>query len=105
MHKLLSFPDLTLNLKNPQQDRFLALQWPGPVDEARQLCQSLSPDVMHWADDVWLIDLASCHVYWQSRAQTQHLIFHQLLQKHLDEACGVQTYRAVSSDHPWQALL
>ncbi len=59
-HKLLAFPDFTRNLQSSQQDRFLALQWPADPTEARQLAQSLSPEVMHWAEDVWLIDLASC---------------------------------------------
>jgi hypothetical protein len=105
MHKLLSFPDFTRNLQSSQQDRFLALQWSVPPEEARQLAQSLSPDVMHWSDDVWLIDLASCLAYWQSQAQTRQLSFHQLLLNQLDELCGAQHYRAVLGDHPWQALL
>ncbi|HYX37309.1 MAG TPA: hypothetical protein VE954_29750 [Oligoflexus sp.] len=105
MHKLLSFPDFTRNLQSPQQDRFLALQWPASPAEAKQLGHSLSPEVMHWAEDVWLIDLASCQVYWQSQAQTRRMSFHQLLLGHLDEICGVSSYRAVLGDHPWQALL
>ncbi len=104
-HKLLAFPDFTRNLQSSQQDRFLALQWSAEPAEARQLAQSLSPEVMHWAEDVWLIDLASCQAYWQSRAQTRQLSFHQLLLEQLDQLCGAHHYRAVLGDHPWQALL
>ncbi len=106
MQKLLSFPDLTQDKVAPHSSRFLAIQWiEEPEHDPLLLCQSLSPHVMRWAPKLWLIDLASCLAYWQGLAQVRRLTLNQALIEQLDLLFGSHAYRAVLSDHPWQALL
>ncbi len=106
MQKLLSFPDLSQNTVSHQDCRFLVIEvLQSETGSSLQLCHSLSPQVMHWQDHIWLVDLASCLAYWQAQAQIKQLTLSQGLSKQLDQLFGTGSYRAVLSDHPWQALL
>ncbi|MCX6106361.1 MAG: hypothetical protein NTY08_11090 [Proteobacteria bacterium] len=64
----------------------------------------LTPRVMHWHEQTWLLDLSSCHSYWQSQAIRQQTAVHTLVEDILRRSLGTNM-RAVMADHPWQALL
>jgi hypothetical protein len=93
-------------------------------DQDTSVLQALSPKIMQWSDNIWLLDLDRCASYWQHRAERSHLSnpetkAQQLHQHHvpdetirissffssfLGNLCG-ETYRATLAPHPWQALL
>ncbi len=66
--------------------------------------QSLSPRVMLWDKDCWVIDLSVCLAYWQFIAQKKGLTMPMFLREILDSVCE-PNYRAVVSQHPWRSIL
>lgn len=77
-----------------------------PIDDPACL-MALTPRVMRWSDDVWLMDLSVCRSYWQANAQRlnkQPLVLIQtILERTL--ATADQPLCAALADHPWPAIL
>ncbi len=84
-----------------------------------ELMLNLTPQVMAWDKNIWLLDLSPCHGYWQARAtalqtDTTNLwrsLLHQLLmngsetnlkQSHIGASAP---YYAALANKPWQAIL
>ena len=64
----------------------------------------LTPRLMQWRQGVWLLDLSSCHRYWQGQAAKQRCSVTALIEDILRRCLG-PTMRAVMAEHPWRALL
>src|SRR5690606_27244538 len=68
---------------------------------------ALSPRIMHWHEDVWLIDLQVSASYWRVQALQQGISVMDVIRTVLEHAMAAENgfYRAALADHPWQAIL
>jgi len=64
----------------------------------------LSPKVMRWADDLWLIDLTASQSYWKKCALHQEKQVEDIYKVILENSFGDE-YRAALAENPWQALI
>ena len=82
---------------------FMAINSGGLTAEAMA---TLSPRVMRWAEDTWLVDVGYCLSYWKNfgRASAWSLeeFWIKLLQHIAPESIG---WRCVLAPHPWLAVL
>ncbi len=62
----------------------------------------ISPKIMHWHKQIWLVDLTPCLSYWQTISQRDDII--PWIKDMLPSICGddVQSYH---HHHPWLAIL
>ena len=64
----------------------------------------LTPHIMQWKDNTWILDLKPVLNYWHRQARKTDLslrdLFEKMLYLHFSEG-----FSAVFSDHPWQGLL
>lgn len=81
--------------------RYLVVQIAWSADSDDRFC--LSPDVMHWQHDIWLIDLQSTQNFWLAQAQQQNLSLSESYQQVLQKFS--LSYTAIQVAHPWQALV
>ena len=65
---------------------------------------SLTPKVMKWSEDTYLLDLTSVHLYWSQLAREVGLSFVEYLSSILSELTTANTTVTLAS-HPWHALL
>lgn len=106
MSRLLTFPSKTHAAQANFSQSFLAIQLLKKNSAiSSDVWHSLSPQVMRWQADIFLIDLHSCASYWQSQAQAQQLARESFLEHRLDALLGEASYLAVLSQDPWQAVL
>ncbi len=82
---------------------FLALEVELISDDMQKILL-FSPKVMKWSEGIWLIDLAICQSYWQSRSWDSGCCLEDLYKMMLEKTFGNQ-YRAALAQNPWQALL
>jgi hypothetical protein len=66
--------------------------------------QALTPRMMHWGNDFWILDLSACSSYWRARAKAARCDVLELVRSLLKEMFG-NIVRAALADHPWPALL
>ncbi len=108
MKQVLLFPDHETSASAPALGCYLALS----ASTTGEALRALTPSVMQWEEDVWLLDLSSCISYWQvqatlhKRSLTEELSsqLHQLLiAKDLDHIA--QPYTATLSQDPWLGVL
>ena len=66
--------------------------------------QSLTPRVMQWSDNTWILDLRSCRAYWQAQAERRETSLTELWRQLLTEVAG-DSFRATLADHPWPGVL
>ncbi len=76
------------------------------------ILMALSPRLMHWQGDVWIVDLSVCSSYWSVQALKQETSVIEVMRSVLDhcftDTCledGRAAYQAAAADHPWQAVL
>ncbi len=87
-------------------------------EQQLQLMLNLTPKVMHWAENIWLLDLGVCASYWQARAESIHAdptslwrsLLHQLIMPGTPNPQNIHIgasapYHAVLSTQPWPAIL
>lgn len=95
--------------KTDRLSRFLALRMPGLSPEKTPASiQALTPRVMRWDDEIWLLDLSPCESYWLAQAAMRHCDVNALLRLVLqDVATSTEAgrWRCAMASHPWQALL
>lgn len=95
------FPDDSYTAAPAAEPRYIALR-------ASQICpedlQTLTPRLMQWEADLWLLDLKPCISYWRLLAQRQHKSLLGVLQEIL-ETLPEGPYTAALSAYPWQAIL
>ena len=82
--------------------RFIALSTTAP--DGGQFLFSLTPRIMRWDENTYLIDLEPVYRYWSSLAKAQDLSIVEYMSSILTELTP-GTLRAVLAPHPWQALL
>lgn len=74
-----------------------------------QSLAALTPRLMRWADDLWVLDLSLCAGYWQARAAATGSDVVALVKDVLQQALATDdespAMRAALADHPWQGLL
>jgi hypothetical protein len=75
---------------------------------------ALSPRIMQWEDDTWIVDLSVCASYWKVQALKKEMTVIDVLRTVLDhcfsnsDTClddGGAAYQAAAANHPWQAVL
>ena len=66
--------------------------------------RSLTPRVMLWNEDTWLMDLAPCLSYWQAKAKMTDRSLLELCQEVLKPLTS-DSPRVGVAPHPWQAIL
>lgn len=66
--------------------------------------QALTPRIMVWGGDFWILDLSVCSSYWRARAKAARCDVLELVRSLLKEMFG-NIVRAALADHPWPALL
>jgi len=68
---------------------------------------ALSPRIMHWHDNVWLVDLQVSASYWRVQALQQDCDVMDIVRSILTHTIASDEgfYRAALADHPWQAIL
>lgn len=68
MSKLLFFPDQgsISSFKHESEIAFIAVLGSNFTYEALQM---ISPNVMQWNEQIWIIDLRSCLSYWSAQAK------------------------------------
>lgn len=96
---------------------YLAVELPTVKDAAQaedetsmpQRLAALTPRLMRWTDEIWLLDLSLCHGYWQARAaavgRDAMTLVREILQEIMIDGDETTTMRAALADHPWQAAL
>ncbi len=102
MTSLLSFPNDTLDAVPASSLCFLALR---ATDIKAEDLQALTPRLMLWEDDLWLLDLRPCLSYWSLQAHSSQLTLSQLLQRTLERLSLSPDYQGALAHHPWQAIL
>lgn len=90
-----SFPE------RQRSPRFLVLHCAQPNQDEDIFC--LTPRVMCWDEQIYLLDLNSCSAYWQQQAERARLPVLQLYERIIDSLFG-DTVSAVFCDHPWPGL-
>lgn len=93
----------SLTQKTAEASWFMAINHDGLKAET---IAALSPRVMQWSEDTWLVDVGFCVSYWQSfgRAAAWSLEeFWVKLLQHIDPDAG--QWRCVLAHHPWLAVL
>lgn len=81
--------------------RFVVLSGVQSVHDDDLFC--LTPHVMRWSSQVYVMDLASCSHYWKQQAQGAKLELLQLYENIIARVFGA-TGLAVFCDHPWRGL-
>ncbi|MBQ49671.1 MAG: hypothetical protein CMP10_19985 [Zetaproteobacteria bacterium] len=66
---------------------------------------SLTPQFMHWSDNVWLLNLAPCQSYWQKRAKNLNLTTTELIKQLITQLKGEDCWKVVLCQQPWQGVL
>jgi hypothetical protein len=66
---------------------------------------ALSPVLMAWTDDLWLIDLQSCLTYWQHQAHKVQKSLVNFLRSLLNKILPEDRYHAALNHQPWPAIL
>jgi hypothetical protein len=74
------------------------------VDAVAEKMQALTPRLMVWGGDFWILDLSVCSSYWRARAKAARCDVLELVRSLLKEMFG-NIVRAALADHPWPALL
>ena len=80
--------------------RFLGVRHP---DADHAWLRSLSPRVMQWSDDIWIMDLMPCLSYWKRQAARRNINPVSLIETVL-RAGSPQAWTGVLAFHPWQAV-
>ncbi len=80
---------------------FIAILNKSPSDGFWQV---LTPQVMRWTDEVWLMDLSSCYSYWESQASDPQEGIMGVIRRVLERVCP-DGFVAVASEYPWCAVL
>ena len=80
--------------------RFLGVRHP---DADHAWLRSLSPRVMQWSDDIWIMDLMPCLSYWKRQATRRNVNPVSLIETVL-RAGSQQAWTGVLAFHPWQAV-
>ena len=81
---------------------YLAIKW---QETSASTLQTLTPHLMSWDEDTWLMDLSACMPYWQLLARQRSVDVSELLREAVQERVGDTEYLAVLAEHPWQAVL
>ena len=93
---------------------FVALRFVSNKEVDPSFFQIFSPRVMHWHDDIWLLDLRVCRNYWVAQALAKQVEPMEILRQALAELCGRVGggraaqgggYQAAFAYHPWQAVM
>jgi hypothetical protein len=69
-----------------------------------QFLLSITPRVMRWCSNIYLLDLAPVYRYWSSLAKSQNLTMIEYISSILTELTAGSS-RVALAPHPWQALL
>lgn len=81
--------------------RFVAVHGERVPEHENIFC--LTPHVMQWSEQVYLLDLHSCMSYWNQQAGRLDTDLSELYKKILQSVFG-DNCRAVFCEHPWQGL-
>ncbi len=69
--------------------------------------QCLTPNIMQWSTQIWLLDMTTVMSYWTTQAEQKHMplmsLWHIVL--HQAHSSSTQIYQAAIAEHPWKALL
>ncbi len=102
MQSLLLFPNDASAAASSAEPCFIALIHP---ELRAEDLETLTPRLMQWEADLWLLDLKPCLSYWRLQAQSKSQTLAQVLQEILSSFLGEGSYTATLSAQPWQALL
>ncbi len=111
MQQLLLFPDHEPTTLVPSQSCYLALRASSLSGEA---LRALTPKLMLWENDVWVLDLSPCLSYWELMAQQKQNTLFQQIEEELNAIINsrqtqdsehAQAYIACLGDDPWSCLL
>lgn len=74
---------------------------------APEKLESLTPRIMQWSEDIWILDMGLCLSYWWNRALQEGLDVVTLWRLVLQRLFGgdTLTYSAAVAHHPWLAVL
>jgi hypothetical protein len=110
MKQILLFPDLETTPIS-SQGCYLALRASSLSAEA---LRALTPHLMLWEEDLWLLHLTPCMSYWELHAQAKQKTIQQILEEEIQNMCHsqkaspdgeVKVYTACMGYDPWWSLL
>lgn len=94
-----------LSFSNKQHSRklhrYLVLKADIPKDS--DLRFSISPEVMHWEKDIWIIDLGRTRRYWLAASYMKECDAAEIIQVEWKKH-HIPYQKAISCEHPWQGL-
>ena len=70
-----------------------------------EVWQCLSPRLMQWEENIWMIDLEPTVSYWRHQAEKKACSLEQILQQVLEQLLPEANTKVVIADHPWRGLL
>jgi len=104
MSKLLFFPDQgsISSFKHESEIAFIAVLGSNFTYEALQM---ISPNVMQWNEQIWIIDLRSCLSYWSAQAKKNNTSVFDYIRGICDRIGSASGYYASVAGDPWQCIL
>lgn len=104
MSKLLFFPDQgsILSFKQESEIAFIAILG---SDFTYESLQMISPNVMQWNDQIWIVDLRSCLSYWSAQGKKTNTSVFEYIRGICDRIGGKSGYYASVASDPWQSIL
>lgn len=75
------------------------------IATTEDIAHILTPKVMHWDENIWLMDLTSCRAYWEVCATRRGMGTEEFLRTILQGEQKNRPFAAALAPHPWQALL
>lgn len=82
-------------------ERYIVIQANFSHDSNDRFC--LSPEVMHWHQDLWLIDIGRTKRYWLAQTLHDSISLEELLLRKIKEA-NLTLKRWIQCSHPWQGI-
>lgn len=88
-------------------DFFIAIDRRGLSTFSPEKLESLTPRIMQWSEEIWLLDMGLCLTYWWKRAAQENIDVVTLWRLALQRIFQGESfiYGAAVARHPWQAIL
>lgn len=87
--------------KVQETERYLVLK--AELDKDSENRFFLSPEIMHWRDDIWIIDLGRTQRYWLAQALNEEKSILEILEEKIYEN-KIPYQKWIQCSHPWQGL-
>ena len=94
---------LSFNQSKPKNEvcRYIVVK--AKIDKNSDLRFSISPEIMHWRDDLWIIDLNSTKRYWYATSLQKNQSLEDALKEQLN--ISLDSFQWINCKHPWQGLI